>query len=190
MTEPDNTTPDPTESPWGGPSETEYRQDRAQRIQNAVAMEDLVAANQASNATMVGLIESVRKETAARDRKVDELDRNTKQLRKITIAAVIVCVLLLCMAFFNAYNVVGTRQIAERSDQTNDLLLDCLNSRGQCGQFNAQQQKQVLDEVKKYNLTGFYCIRNNPATEDPNAAKFVACMERLYPGGPKLNEPG
>ncbi len=195
MTDPghDNPPIDPaaedSHTPWTGPGADERREDRAQRLHNAMAMEELVAANKSSSATMINLIESVRKETSARDRKVEELEANTKQLRKFTIVAVVVCFLLLCMAIFNAVNVVGTRDIAKDTQRTNDTLLDCLNSTGQCGQFNAQQQKLVLDEVKKYNLTGFYCIRNNPATEDPKAEKFVACMERLYPGGPKLNTP-
>ncbi len=176
------------------PNDNDIDAERASRLHSALVMEDLVSANQASNTTMISLIETVRKETAARDRKVDALEENQRVLKKLTTLAVAVCSLLLFMALFNAYNVLETRHNAERSAQisedvkkTNDLLLDCLNSTGECGAFNAQQQKQVLDEVKKYELTGFYCIRNNPADSDPKAEKFLECMNRLYPGGPQLN---
>ncbi len=174
--------------------DTEVEDERAARLHNALAMEELVSANQASNATMIGLIETVHKETAARDRKVAQLESNTKQLRKFTLVAMVMCALLLCMAVFNATNVIATRNNAEKTaniaddvKNTNTLLLDCLNSQGECGKWNAEQQRRTLEEIKKYELTGFYCIRNNPGPTDPDGEKFLACVNRLYPGGPQLN---
>lgn len=169
-------------------------EDRASRLRSALVVEELVAANDASNRTMIGLVESVHKETAARDRKVDALERTTHQMRLLMLIGIIAIVGLLVLAVFNAINITSARQaahrqaaIAENVQHTNDLLLDCLNSTGTCGQVNQRNQAAILDEVKKYELTGFYCIRNNPADKDPKAEAFLKCMNQLYPGGPQLN---
>lgn len=157
-------------------------------------LEELVLANHESNATMIQLVETVRDETRARGRKVDALERNQRQLRGLSILGTVAVVALLVMAVFNAVSIQVTRQNAERSavisrnvDQTNSLLLDCLNSTGKCGQLNAQQQANLLNKVKQYELTGFYCARTNPLAVDPDGKNFLACMEKLYPGGPTLN---
>lgn len=157
------------------------------------AIDELVAANHESNRTMAALVEHVRKETLARDRKIDALDRNQRTLRKLTVLGTVVAVALLVVGFINAFNIAMARRnaaqtatIARDVGETNRTLLDCLNSTGVCGKRNAQNQRKVLDEVKQYELTGFYCIRLNPATEDPNAEAFLKCMQRLYPGGPTL----
>lgn len=169
-------------------------EERTSRLHNALAMEELVSANARSQATMIKLVESVRAETKARDRKVDALAMAQKSAQRGQRIGIVALVCLLFMAVFNAFNVLETRHNAERSakiaddvKKTNSLLLDCVNSSGECGKWNAEQQRKTLDEIKKYELTGFYCIRNFPATADPDGEKFLTCMERLYPGGPKLN---
>jgi hypothetical protein len=168
--------------------------DRASRLHSALVVEELVAANNQSNNTMINLVETVRQETAARDRKVEALERSSHQMRLLMLIGIIALVGLLVLAGFNAINITQTRDAAHQQaaialsvQHTNDLLLDCLNSTGTCGQVNQQNQAKILDEVKKYELTGFYCIRNNPADSDPKGTEFLACMNKLYPGGPQLN---
>lgn len=142
-------------------------------------MDHLAEANAASNATMLNLVEEVRRETAARDRKVDALDRSLKQMRWLTVLLGVAIAMLLTLGVINAVNLNSNRD-------TNRVVLDCVNGVGTCGQVNRANQDRLLDEVKRYNLIGFFCIRNNPASEDPKAEKFVQCMNRLYPGGPQL----
>lgn len=170
-------------------------EERAGRLHSALALEELVAANHSSNKTMMALVDQVRKETEARDRKIDVLEQNNKQTRLLLYMVGGAVVILVLLAIFNAIGITAAREnvdttakIARNVDVTNQTLLDCLNSQGVCGQVNAAQQQEILDEVKKYNLVGFYCIRNNPGTADPKAEKFLKCMERLYPGGPTLTE--
>jgi hypothetical protein len=167
--------------------------DPAESAVNASAIDELVTANRQSNETMLALVEHVRKETVARDRKIDVLEQNNKQTRLLLYLVSGAVVMLLLLASFNAIGITAARQNVEQSaaiaknvDQTNATLLDCLNSRGACGQANAASQKGILDSVKQYNLVGFYCIRVNPATADPKGEAFLKCMQRLYPGGPVL----
>jgi hypothetical protein len=164
-------------------------------MSEARALEELVAANKQSNQTMVDLVDHVQKETEARDRKVEVLEQNNAQTRLLLYMVGGAVAILILLAAFNAIsisnarkNVDTTARIAMKVDATNQTLLDCLNSQGVCGQVNAAQQSQILDEVKKYNLVGFYCIRTNPALKDPKGEAFLKCMERLYPGGPTLSE--
>lgn len=164
------------------------------RLQSALALEDLIEANHESNRTMAALVDHVRLETAARDRKVDALTENNRRTRLLLYMVGGAVVILLFLAVFNLVtvsaareNVDATARIASNVDLTNRTLLDCINSQGVCGQVNAAQQLTILDEVKKYNLVGFYCIRTNPAAEDPKGDKFLRCMSRLYPGGPTLS---
>jgi hypothetical protein len=158
-------------------------------LHQALAIEELVRANANSNDTMIRLVQSVRDETKARDRKVDALEQSQKQMRVLTVVGIVAIFFLIAMAIFNATNVMATRDASHKVEQTNDLLLDCLNQQGDCGKWNARQQMYLLDEVKKYELTGFYCIRNNPADKDPKADAFLDCMNNLYPGGPQLQKP-
>lgn len=163
--------------------------------QNRMDLEELVAANQRSTDTMLSLIDTVRQETAARDRKIFAMEKQQKQLR---LAIALVCVgisILVLVGIINATNIYNTRKqqdqlaaVAVEVDQANRVLLDCINATGECGRVNAQHQKELLDEVKKYELVGFYCIRLNPATADPKAEAFLKCMERLYPNGPVLED--
>lgn len=163
-------------------------------MHDALAVEELVAANHQSNQTMLDLMDHVRRETEARDRKVDVLEENNRQTRLLLFMVGGAVVVLILLAIFNAIGITSARRNAERTtaiaanvDKTNQTLLDCINSRGQCGQVNAANQLELLDEVKKYNLVGFYCIRTNTAVKDPKAIAFQACMQRLYPGGPTLS---
>lgn len=169
-------------------------EDRASRLHSALVVEELVAANNQSNNTMINLVETVRQETAARDRKVDALERSSHQMRILMVIGIIALVGLLVLATFNAINITQTRAAAHKQasialnvQHTNDLLLDCLNSTGQCGQVNQANQAKILDEVKKYELTVIYCARTNPQPIDANGDKFIACVAKLYPGGPQLN---
>jgi hypothetical protein len=158
-----------------------------------VDVDELIAANQASNRTMLSLIESVRQETVARDRKITAMEKQQSQLRW---AIGLVCLgisILVAVGVINAVNINTSRrqqgQLAEvgaEVDRTNRTLLDCMNATNECGKINARRQMLLLDEVKRYELTGFYCIRQNPAEADPDADAFLKCMQRLYPGGPEL----
>jgi uncharacterized integral membrane protein len=163
-------------------------------VDQTEAIEELVRANSESNTTMQRLVDHVRKETEARDRKIDALDRTQRTMRWLLAVCTVSTIVLLIIAVINTTNIAAQRRSAARQaaigmqvQQTNKTLLDCLNSTGACGQINQQQQNLLLDKVKQYELTGFYCIRTNPALKDPNGELFLKCMERLYPGGPTLN---
>lgn len=157
------------------------------------AVEELVAANHESNKTMMALVDHVRQETEARDRKIEVIEENNRQTRLLLVLVSGAVVVLILLAIFNAIGITNARRnvqqtaaIASQVDRTNQTLLDCLNSQGTCGQVNAANQQGLLDAVKQYNLVGFYCIRTNPQTTDPKAESFLKCMQRLYPGGPTL----
>ncbi len=162
----------------------EARADRWDR--SSSAMEDLAAANVASNATMVDLVNGIRKEAADRDRKIAVIEKSNRQQRNIMYVLSVATVIMLVIAVINAINIGATKDQQNQIAAINKTLLDCTNYTGECGRANAAKQEEILDEVKKYNLIGFYCIRNNPAAQDPRAEKFLACMDRLYPGGPDL----
>lgn len=165
----------------------ESDEERAIRVnRNSAAIEDLVTANFESNKTMVALVKQVREETAARDRKIDVMERSQRQMKLLVYMVSAVTVLLLGLAVVNAVNIAAAKDQQNSIRQINATLLDCVNSTGECGRINAQNQIEVLDRVKEYNLVGFYCIRTNPGTVDPKAEAFLKCMERVYPGGPKL----
>lgn len=164
------------------------------KLHSALALEELIRANAESNDTMKNLVDHIQAETDARDRKIDELARNTRSMHRMAIALACAMAILIGIAIINATNLAAGRKnaartaaIAQDTRQTNETLLDCLNSRGKCGSYNAAQAALTLDEVKKYELTVIYCARTNPLTEDPKGVKFIACVERLYPGGPELN---
>jgi hypothetical protein len=171
--------------------------ERASALHAALAVEDLVAANNESNKTMLSLVHRVREETAARDRKVDALEKAHRQMRWVIMLSVVLIVFLLTLGVINAFNLNSTRKsqrqvqaIAASTDQTNRTLLDCVNSTGVCGQVNAANQAKILDTVKLYELTVLYCARTNPQPVDPSGDKFIACVAKLYPGGPTLNRRG
>lgn len=151
------------------------------------AIEDLVAANNKSNATMLALVENVRQETVARDRKIDVLERNHRQVNFLIAAVCMAIVVLLALGITNAINLASARRQQEQTKEINSTLLDCVRATGECGQLNSARQAAILQSVKQYELTGFYCIRINPATADPKGQAFLDCMERLYPGGPTLS---
>ncbi len=160
--------------------------DPNRRSSTTEALEDLVTANNESNVTMLALVEHIKRDLEARDRKIETVAASTRSMRKLALAMVVMMLVLMGIAAINATNLAAQRATARDAKATNALLLDCVNARGACGQLNAQQQRLILDEVKKYELTGFYCLRTNPQTADPRGASFLQCMERLYPGGPKL----
>lgn len=164
------------------------------RLHEALALEELIRANAESNATMAALVERVQEETKARDRKLEQLAKNNREMHRLGWLIVVSMALLLVMAAINAFNIGQARKnagvtakIARDTRSTNQTLLDCLNAAGQCGKQNAQQQKTILDEIKKYELTVIYCARTNPQQVDATGGKFIACVDRLYPGGPDLN---
>jgi hypothetical protein len=150
---------------------------------DAAAVEHLVAANQESNRTMMALVDGVRRETVARDRKVESLDKNFRQMQWVTVLVGAAILVMLVVGVFNAFNLAATRK-------TNHTLLDCVNSTGSCGQANQANQAKILDTVKLYELTVLYCARTNPRDVDPNGDKFIACVNTLYPGAPQLNRQG
>lgn len=183
---------DPVDSDY--PGRAEQRDDRASALHNSLAVEELVQANQESNATMLRLVNSVRDETKARDRKVEVLEKNQHQMRQLSVLGIVAICCLLVMAVFNAVSIAGARRnaattaaISEETHSINGTLLDCINSTGVCGQANAKAQVRFLDTVKLYELTVLYCARTNPQPLDPKGDKFLSCVAKLYPSGPALN---
>lgn len=169
--------------------------EKGSRLHQALALDELVHANADSNETMIRLVEQVRKDAEARNKKVDLLELGQRQTAKLLIMVAIVLLLVFGVGVINAVNISQARRnaavtagIAKDASATNTTLLDCLNARGECGKLNAEQQRKVLNEVKKYELTGFYCARTNPQPTDEQGAALLACMNRLYPGGPTLNK--
>jgi hypothetical protein len=171
--------------------------DNATGMSGAEAVEHLVAANEESNRTMTALVEGVRRETAARDRKVEALDKNLGQLRWVTVLVGAAILILLTIGVINAVNLSSarksakqTKDIATQAAAINQTLLDCVNSTGQCGQVNQANQAKILDTVKLYELTVLYCARTNPRDVDKSGDLFIACVNTLYPGGPQINRGG
>lgn len=139
--------------------------DAGRPLTSDAAIDELVAANRRSNATMVALVDEVRREADARDRKIAVLEKNNRQTAFVMVMVAVMTLLLLGLAIVNALAIDSTRDQAARLE---DIAA-------------------VTDTVKQYELTGFYCIRTNPATADPEGEAFLDCMERLYPGGPMLS---
>lgn len=167
--------------------------DRRVRADAARQVEELVAANAASNATMSRLVDNVRKDAQKREQKIELLENESRQIRRLLVMVGVAIVLLLVVGAFNAYNTAQAKRNAEQTAQaakdaasTNQLLLGCFDVNSQCSKLNAQKQKELLDEIKLYELTALYCVRLNPAVEDPKGDEFLACVKRLYPTGPHL----
>ena len=166
---------------------------RNARLDAAREVERLVAANAASNATMTRLVDKVRIDAEKRERKIELLERESKQMKRLLAMVGAAIAILLIVEFFNAYNVSQARKhgqyianAARDAAATNTLLLGCFQPDSECSKRNAEQQKKILDEIKLYELTALYCLRINTAQEDPNGSEFLACVKRLYPTGPTL----
>lgn len=158
-------------------------------------VEKLAAANDASNKTLLNLVQRVAEDARIREKKVQMLDAGMKQTRMLLIMLGIGLILLVGLGIANFANIAEARRNAEvvahaakDAKGTYDLLYGCFQPDSDCAKRSAQQQKVSLDEIKKYELTGFYCARTNPAVADPNGDAFIECMNRLYPGGPQLND--
>jgi len=158
-------------------------------------VEALAAANAASNKTLINLVEKVAEDAYMRERKVELLDRGMRQTRKLLFMLGIGLLLLVTIATINAVNIASTRknaavtaQAARDAKATNDLLFGCFEPNSQCAKLNVQKQAELLNEIKKYELVALYCIRTNPGAEDPEGVAFLACVNRLYPGGPQLDK--
>lgn len=159
----------------------------------AEQVEHLAQMNARSNETMMNLVEKVRQDAYMREKKVDLLDEGLRQTRRLIAMVGLVLVVMVGIGVINAVNIgqarrnaAVTAKTASDAGHTYALLLDCLNGSGECGKLNAENQKKLLDEVKLYELTVLYCVRINPQVDDPDGDDFIACVERLYPGGPKL----
>jgi hypothetical protein len=150
----------PTERPQ--PHHTD--DERSARMHTAMAMEQLIQANAESNATMVELIEGVRRDGQARNRKVDLLEAQQRQMKRLFLLAVAAIACLLLLAVFNAFSLTSTRR---NTAQTKVV---------------AEQQVGLIQEVKRYQLTIFYCARVNPQPTDPSGEAFLACVAKAYPG--------
>lgn len=153
---------------------------------SGAALDSLVAATSRSNWTMTALLEEIRLAAEARDKKIAAIEEAAEQSRLLSYLATGGLVLLLILGVVTLYNVSLTNSQNADIAGINETLLDCVNSTGDCGRVNAASQAKILDTVKQYELTGFYCIRTNPAAMDPTGEALLACMERLYPGGPTL----
>jgi hypothetical protein len=157
------------------------------------AVEDLARANAESNHTLMRLVQKVSDDATMRERKVDLLERSMRQGHRLLILLTVVLIALLMVGAVNAANIASARRNAEVTAQsardsanTYALLLDCLNSRGECGKRNAQQTKSYLDEVKVYELVLASCDRAHPVTDDADSKQFIDCVKRHFPNGPVL----
>lgn len=193
MTTSDENSPEPGPEPTS-PEPTAPTGRRHYRGDPADAVERLVRANVASNDTMRTLVEKVRQDAHARERKIDLLEEGLRKTRHLFWLVAIAVALMIGIGIINATmiqqarrNAAITAAVARDSQATYALLLDCLNTQGECGKRNATQTKALLDEIKRYELTVIYCARTNPQPLDADGSKFVACIDRLYPGGPALN---
>lgn len=169
--------------------------DRRARLDAAREVERLIAANAESNSTMRSLVEKVRQDASMREKKIELLENESRQIRRLLVMVGVAIALLLVVGSFNAYNTAQTRRQAAQSAQvakdvasTNTLLLGCFDVRSECSKLNAEKQKQILDEIKLYELTALYCLRTNNAQQDPEGKEFLACLKRLYPTGPILKD--
>lgn len=173
------------------PDDDRFHEERAATLQQ---VENLVNANAASNETMVRLVARVQDDAHLREKKVDLLEEGQTQMRRLLYMVAAVLVLMVGVGVINAVNIYDARknaavtaQTARDASSTYALLYDCLNQQGECGRKNAIAQKKLLDEVKLYELTVIFCVRTNPLVEDATGDKYLACVDRLYPGGPQLD---
>lgn len=163
------------------------------RIAAAAQVEALAQATARSNKTMLDLVERVRHDAEAHERKVDLLAAGLRQTTRVLWLLAVVLVAVLAMAFINFATIAEakrngavTAQAARDAQSTYKLLYGCFEPNSQCSKVNAAKQKTALDEIKKYELTALYCLRTNPGADDPRGDKFIACLNTLYPGGPQL----
>jgi len=174
--------PDPTEGATIDP-----------RAAAAAQVEALAQANAQSNKTLRSLVEKVRDDAYMREKKVDLLEVGLKQTTRVMWLVAVVLALIFSMAIVNFNNVSAARRnaevtanVARNAQATNELLYGCLRPDTECSRSNQDAQRKILDEIKKYELTALYCLRINPGAEDPRGDEFIACINRLYPGGPQL----
>lgn len=156
-------------------------------------VERLVSANAESNATMRSLVERVREDAHMRERKIDLLEDGLHQTRRLLLLVGVVLVLILGIGIINAVNIgqgrrnaEATARVARDAQATYALLLGCLDATSPCGRANAETTKQALDKIKQYELIIIYCARSNPRDKDEDGTAFIACINRLFPGGPSL----
>lgn len=173
------------------PDDDRLRRERAATLQQ---VENLVQANTESNETMVRLVERVRDDAHLREKKIELLEDGQRQMRRLFAMLAVVLLLLVGIGIINAINISDARknaavtaQTARDASSTYALLYDCINQQSECGKRNAENLKLTLDEIKRYELTVIYCARTNPVTVDPDGKKFLVCVDKLYPGGPKLD---
>jgi hypothetical protein len=151
-------------------------------------IERLVAANAASNATMQRLVENVRMDADNRERKIELLERESRQIRRLLLLVGIAIALLFALALVNALSIQEARRnaartagIADSVASTNTLLLSCFDVASECAKLNAKAQKAQNDDLKAYQLTVAYC---QAAGGDEDA--LLACVKKRYPTGPEL----
>lgn len=125
-------------------------------------------------------------EAAARDRKVEELQRSTRISQRLTGVLVAGIVILLGIAGLNLINTTRTNGIAQNAQQTNELLVGCFTPGSDCQKQSFAQQKAQNDQQRQTTFVLFVCSRLNPTdpnNPDPtgNTAKLVACVKTYYP---------
>lgn len=168
----------------------------ARRRASTEGMERLIRANTESNETMHTLIERVRQDAQMRERKIDLLEDGLHRTRQLLLLVGVALVLLLGIAGVNAIaiqqgrkNLAATAEVAQQAKDTYALLYGCIDATGECGRQNAAKTKEALDKIKQYEVIVIFCARSNPRDGDEDGTKFLACVERLYPGGPTLPVP-
>lgn len=156
-------------------------------------VERLVSANAESNATMRNLVERVREDAHMRERKIDLLEDGLHQTRRLLLMVGVVLVIVLGIGIINAINITqgrrnaeATAQVARDAQATYALLLGCLDTTSPCGRSNSEKTKEALDRIKQYELIVIYCARSNPRDKDEDGSAFIACVARMFPGGPSL----
>lgn len=161
----------------------------------ACEVERLVQANAASNATLTKLVDKVRIDAEHRERKIELLEADSRRNRRILLLVGVAVALLLTLAIVNAFSIQAARRnaaqtaaAAKTAQDTYQLLYGCFDPNSECAKLNNDSQKRLLDEIKLYELTAFYCEREHPEAVDPDSTRFFACLNRLYPDGPQLKE--
>lgn len=164
------------------------------RAEMAAAIAELSRSTTESTSTMEHLVEQVRRDANAREKKIQVLEVTLDRTRRLQQFMGAGLVLLLALAVFNASTLSAVRanalvsaDIAKDSQGTYRLLLDCLDQvHGACGKQTAVQTAKLLEQIKQYELTVIFCARTHPAVEDPDGVKFRVCVNQLFPGGPQL----
>lgn len=151
-----------------------------------LALDNMVTEQGQTRESIDGLSSAVLNEAAARDHKVQELQRATRVTQRLTALMIAGILVLLAIAGLNLVNTTRTNGIAQDAQQTNELLVGCFTPGSECQKQSAAQQKAQNDQIRQTTFVLFACSRLNPADPDNpdpqgNTAKLVKCVQGYYP---------